>query len=153
MILKRNKIINITSYTISIIFYLMISLVLYSLLSKLHYYYLFITIPMLFMFVTLTLTNIIKIILTIVSMVFGRNGNDEVLDFIDKKIIGTNRLCKYMLIGIFLTLLFSIMVLDIVYCIFKEEYTFVALSIVVWILLFYLILRIIIKIIKEEIKL
>lgn len=151
--LKRNKLINITSYIISIIFFLTLSLTLYTLFSKLHYYYLFVTIPMFLMFACLTLTNIIKIILTIVSMVFGRNDNDEVLEFIDKRIIGTNRLCKYALIGVFITLLFSIMLLDVIYCIIKEKYKLVAYSIVIWVLLYYVIFNIIIKIIKKEIKL
>lgn len=152
MILKRNKLLSITSYIISIIIYLTLSLVIYGLLVKLHYYYLFVTIPMLFLFCLLTITNIIKLILTIVSMVFGRNDNDEIIEFIDDKIDGTNTLCKYTLIGIFLTLLFSIMVLDIIYCVIKEKYTFVAFSIVIWILLYYMIFRIIIKILRNEIK-
>lgn len=153
MELKRNKIINITFYIISIILYLTISIILYHLLITLHYFYLFITIPMLFLFSSLCLTNIIKTILTLVSMMFGRNGNEEVLEYIDNKIIGTNRLCKYTLIGIFLSLLSSVMLLDVIYCINKEEYTFVAISIVVWILLFYILFKIIIKMIRKEIKL
>ncbi len=153
MELKRNKIINITFYIISIILYLTISIILYKLLVTLHYFYLFITIPMLFLFSTLCLTNITKTMLTLVSMMFGKNGNEEVIEYIDNKIIGTNRLCKYTLIGIFLTLLLSVMLLDVIYCINKEEYTFLAISIVIWILLFYILFNIIIKMIKKEIKL
>ena len=153
MELKRNKIINITFYIISIILYLTISIILYKLLVTLHYFYLFITIPMLFLFSTLCLTNITKTMLTLVSMMFGKNGNEEVIEYIDNKIIGTNRLCKYTLIGIFLTLLLSVMLLDVIYCINKEEYTFLAISIVLWILLFYILFNIIIKMIKKEIKL
>ncbi len=150
---KRNKIINITLYIVSIIIYLVAAIVLYRLLLILNYYYLFITIPMLLLFSSLCLTNIIKTILTLVSMIFGRNGNDEVITFIENRIKGTNRLCKYTLIAIFITLLTSIMILDIVYCINKEEYTFVAISICVWILLYYLLFGNIIKMIKREIKL
>lgn len=153
MELKRNKIINITFYIISIILYLTISIILYKLLVTLHYFYLFITIPMLFLFSTLCLTNITKTMLTLVSMMFGKNGNEEVIEYIDNKIIGTNRFCKYTLIGIFLTLLLSVMLLDVIYCINKEEYTFLAISIVIWILLFYILFNIIIKMIKKEIKL
>lgn len=108
---------------------------------------------MLFLFSTLCLTNITKTMLTLVSMMFGKNGNEEVIEYIDNKIIGTNRLCKYTLIGIFLTLLLSVMLLDVIYCINKEEYTFLAISIVIWILLFYILFNIIIKMIKKEIKL
>ena len=76
MNLKRNKMWNITSYIISITFYLILSLIMYNLIIKLHYYYLFVTIPMLFLFMSLGLTNIIKLFLTIISMVFGRNDNN-----------------------------------------------------------------------------
>ncbi len=150
---KRNKIINITLYIISIVLYLTISIILYRLLITLHYFYLFIIIPMLFLFITLCITNMIKTILTLVSMIFGRNGNDEVLDYIENKIKGTNKLCKYTLIGIFITLLTSIMILDVIYCINKDKYTFVAISIVIWVLLYYLLFKIIIKMIRKEIRL
>ncbi len=153
MSIKRNKLLTITFYIISIIIFLIFSLITYSFLVKLHYYYLFATIPMLFMFVSLALTNIIKLILTTISMVFGQNDNNEIQDFIDIQIDNINRLCKYVLIGIFLTLLFSLMLLEIVYCTIKEEYTFIAISIIVWVLLFYLIFKVIVKIIKKEIRL
>lgn len=143
---------NITSYIISITFYLILSLIMYNLIIKLHYYYLFVTIPMLFLFMSLGLTNIIKLFLTIISMVFGRNDNNEVLEYIDNQINSINRLCKYTLTAIFITLLSSLMILDIIYCISKEQYTFIAISIVIWILLYYLLFSNIIKRIKEEIK-
>jgi len=152
MNLKRNKMWNITSYIISITFYLILSLIMYNLIIKLHYYYLFVTIPMLFLFMSLGLTNIIKLFLTIISMVFGRNDNNEVLEYIDNQINSINRLCKYTLTAIFITLLSSLMILDIIYCISKEQYTFIAISIVIWILLYYLLFSNIIKRIKEEIK-
>ena len=143
---------NITSYIISITFYLILSLIMYNLIIKLHYYYLFVTIPMLFLFMSLGLTNIIKLFLTIISMVFGRNDNNEVLEYIDNQINSINRLCKYTLTAIFITLLSSLMILDIIYCISKEQYTFIAISIVIWILLYYLLFSNIIKRIKEQIK-
>ena len=152
MNLKRNKMWNITSYIISITFYLILSLIMYNLIIKLHYYYLFVTIPMLFLFMSLGLTNIIKLFLTIISMVFGRNDNNEVLEYIDNQINSINRLCKYTLTAIFITLLSSLMILDIIYCISKEQYTFIAISIVIWILLYYLLFSNIIKRIKEEIN-
>lgn len=150
---KRNKILNISFYIITIVICLIASIILYQLLVKLHYFYLFITIPMLFLFLALGLTNIIKTILTLVSMIFGRNGNDEVIEFIDKSLMGINRLCKYTFIGIFFALLTSVMILDIIFCVNKDEYTFIALSIIVWILMYYLLFKVIIKMIKKEIRL
>ena len=86
MELKRNKILNITFYIISIIFYTIISYFIYKLLVAVSYYYLFILIPLLFLFCTLNIINIVKMLLTIVQMVFGRNDNNEVSDYIDKLI-------------------------------------------------------------------
>lgn len=150
---KRNKILNISFYIITIVICLIASIILYQLLVKLHYFYLFITIPMLFLFLALGLTNIIKTILTLVSMIFGRNGNDEVIEFIDNSLKSINRLCKYTFIGIFFALLTSVMILDIIFCVNKDEYNFIALSIIVWILMYYLLFKVIIKMIKKEIRL
>lgn len=150
---KRNKILNISFYIVTIIISLTASIVLYQLLVKLHYFFLFITIPMLFLFIALGLTNIIKTILTLVSMIFGRNGNDEVIEFINASLANINRLCKYTFIGIFFALLTSVMILDIIFCVNKEEYTFMAISVIVWILMYYLLFKVIIKMIKKEIRL
>lgn len=149
---QRNKVLNITFYIVSIIFYVAISLTIYNLLIVVPYYYLFIVIPALFLFCTLSLMNIIKTMLTIVSMVFGRNDNDEVEAFINNLIKGTNQLCKYILIGIFVALLTSVMILDVIYCLNKEKYTFIAISIVIWILLYYLLFRNIVKMIRKQIR-
>lgn len=149
---QRNKVLNITFYIVSIIFYVAISLTIYNLLIVVPFYYLFIVIPALFLFCTLSLMNIIKTMLTIVSMVFGRNDNDEVEAFINNLIKGTTQLCKYILIGIFVALLTSVMILDVIYCLNKEKYTFIAISIVIWILLYYLLFRNIVKMIRKQIR-
>lgn len=152
MELKRNKILNITFYIISIIFYTIISYFIYKLLVAVSYYYLFILIPLLFLFCTLNIINIVKMLLTIVQMVFGRNDNNEVSDYIDKLIKSTNQLCKYILIAIFTSLLTSVMILDIIYCLNKEKYTFIAFSIVIWILLYYFLFNYIVKMIRKQIR-
>lgn len=152
MELKRNKILNITFYTISIIIYLFISYFIYKLLTIVPFYYLFILIPSLFLFCTLLLVNIIKTILTIVSMVFGRNDNDEINDYIYRLISKINQLCKYILIAIFISLLTSVMILDLIYCLNKEKYTFAAISIVIWVLSYYLLFSNIVKMIRKQIR-
>ena len=153
MFLKRNKLLRITLNIVGITLFSMLSLVTYQTLVEIQYYYLFIIIPMLFLSLTLIIECLIRLLLLIVSLIFGRNGNEEINDFIENSIKQVNRLTKYVLIGIFAALLFSIMVLDIILCVFHEMYTLVALSIVVWILLYYVLFRVIVKMIKKEIKL
>ena len=150
---KRNKLVRITTSIVGITLFLIIYIVIYKLLLKLNYYYLFITIPMLFLSLTIVLECIIKLLLVIVSLIFGRNDNDEVNEFIEKGIKGVSNLTKYVLIGIFAALLFSLMVLDIIICVFYEKYILVALSIVIWILLYYILFRVIVKMIRKEIRL
>lgn len=150
---KRNKIINITAYIISIILYILVDILLIKSLVILHYYFLFITIPLLLLFSILCLTNIIKLMLIVISMVFGRNDNEEINVFVDNQIGNVNRLCKYSLIGIFASLLSSITILDIIFCLNKEQYNLVAISIVVWILLYYILLKKIVMMIRREIRL
>lgn len=152
MEIKRGKVITITSYIISIIFYLIILITCYKSLVNLHYYYLFITIPILFLFFSLIVANFIKIFLVSVSLLFDKNENDEIEERIDNLIKDTNRTLKYVLIGIFIALLTSIMVLDIIYCISKEKYELTAISIVIWILLYYIIFTKIVKMIKKQIR-
>lgn len=152
MEIKRGKVITITSYIISIIFYLIILITCYKSLVNLHYYYLFITIPILFLFFSLIVANFIKIFLVSVSLLFDKNENDEIEERIDNLIKDTNRTLKYVLIGIFIALLTSIMVLDIIYCISKEKYELTAISIVIWVLLYYIIFTKIVKMIKKQIR-
>ena len=88
--------------------------------------------------------------LTIISMVFGRNGNEETIIFIAKAIDFINRITKYTLIGIFTTLLSSIMILDIIMCVNDGNYSLLIISSIIWIVLFYSILKVIVKNFIEE---
>ena len=118
-----------------------------------HYYYLFVTIPVLFLLVALNIWNITKLILTLVSLIFGRNDNEEINRFIKNAIINVNQTCKYVLIGIFTAMLSTVMILDIIICINSNELVLLSVSIVIWILLYYLLFRNIVKMIKKEIQL
>ncbi len=153
MKIKRGKLMTITAYVISIIIYSLLAITIYNSLIKLHYYYLFITIPILFLLCSLIIFNFIKICLMAISLLFDGSDNKEIENVINKKIDDTNRIFKYVLIGIFIALLTSIMILDIIFCISKGEYEFTAISIVIWVLLYYLLFLKIVKMIKREIRL
>ena len=150
---KRNKLLSITLNIVIITIFLLAFVINTQLLLELKYYYLFVTIPMLFLCLTMIISSVIKLLLVISSLIFGRHDNDEVNEYIEKIINKINDLTKYVLIGIFTTLLTSVMVLDIILCVLNEKYLLVALSIVVWILLFYILFRQIVKVIRKEIRL
>lgn len=150
---KRNKLISITTSIVCITIFLIGFLVFNQLLIILNYYYLFVTIPMLFLLGTLVLENIIILFLNITSLVFGRNDNDDVNEFIEKAIKKIKNISKYVLIGVFTALLSSVMILDIILCVIFEKYILVAISIVVWILLYYILFSVIVKMIRKEIRL
>lgn len=152
MELSRNKLMTITMYIVSIIVYLPSSLVLYNMLLNVEYYYLLVLIPMFLLLCTLCFSTIIKTILTLTAIIFGRYDNNEIIIFIEQKIKGINKICRYIFIGLFISLLFAVMVLDIIYCINKEKYVFIAISIVIWILLFYCLFSIVLKIAKKTQK-
>lgn len=153
MKIRRGKVITITSYVISIIIYLIIAISLYTSLIQLHYLYLFITIPLLFLFFSLIIFTFIKIFLMAISLMFDKNENDDIELSIMKRLNDTNRIFKYVLIGIFIALLTSVMILHIAFCISKGRIEFTAISIVIWVLLYYLIFIKIVKMIKKEIRL
>ena len=150
---KRNKLLSITLNIVIITIFLLAFVINTQLLLELKYYYLFVTIPMLFLCLTMIISSVIKLLLVISSLIFGRHDNDEVNEYIEKIINKINDLTKYVLIGIFTTLLTSVMVLDIILCVLNEKYLLVALSIVVWILLYYILFRQVVKLIRKEIRL
>lgn len=149
----RNKLIRITTSIVCITIFIIGFILLNQLLIKLNYFYLFVTIPMLFLCGILSLENIIILFLNIISLIFGRNDNNDVNDFIEKSIKAIKSISKYILIGIFTALLSSIMILDIILCIIFEKYILVAISIVIWILLYYILFSVVVKMIKKEIRL
>lgn len=149
----RNKLIRITTSIVCITIFIIGFILLNQLLIKLNYFYLFVTIPMLFLCGILSLENIIILFLNIISLIFGRNDNNDVNDFIEKSIKTIKSISKYILIGIFTALLSSIMILDIILCIIFEKYILVAISIVIWILLYYILFSVVVKMIKKEIRL
>lgn len=150
---KSTKLKLITGYIAIITILFVVSIYLYKLLLITNKYYLFILLPILFMSVATGLFNLVKLILTIVTMIFDRNDNDEIPKFMNKVMYNINQLYKYTLIGVFIALLTSVMILDIMLCVTFEQFFLLAISIVIWILLYYLIFHIIVGIIKKEINL
>lgn len=150
---KRHKFKLITGYIATITIFFVLSIYFYRLLLVTHRYYIFIVLPVLFLSISVSLFNLLKLLLTIVSFIFGRNDNDETVKSIDKRIYDVNQLYKYTLIGIFVSLLTVVMILDIILCVTFEQFFLLAISIVIWILLYYLVFYVIIKIIKKQINL
>ena len=150
---KSTRLKLITGYIAIITILFVVSIYFYKLLLIANKYYLFIVIPILFMSVATGLFNLIKLILTIVTMIFDRNDNDEIPKFMNKVVYNVNQIYKYTLIAIFITLLTSVMILDVMLCVSFVQFFLLAISIVIWILLYYLIFHIIVGIIKKEINL
>ncbi len=150
--MKRNKTVLMTFYVVSIIIYCLVAAILYRFILLAKPYFLLVLIPCLLLFIILFLSSFIKLIIMAISMIFGKNGNDEVNEGADKALKIVNKITRYSLIGLFLTFLTSIMILDIILCINKEKYTLVAISIVVWILLHTLLFKNIIDLIRSEKK-
>ena len=150
--MKRNKAVLMTFYVVSIIIYCLVAAIFYRFILLAKPYFLLVLIPCMLLFTILFLSSFIKLIIIVISMVFGRNGNDEVNVGADKVLKTVNKITRYSLIGLFLTFLTSIMILDIILCVNKEKYTLVAISIVVWILLHTLLFKNIIELIRSEKK-
>jgi len=150
---KRHKFKLITGYIAVITIFFVLSIIFYNLLLTTNKYYLFIVIPLLFLSISTSLFNLLKLLFTIVSFMFSKNDNDEVLKSINKRIYEINQLYKYTLIGIFIALLTTVMILDIIVCVTFEKFNLLAISIVIWILLYYSIFYIIVKIVKKQIML
>ena len=150
---KRHKFKLITGYIAVITIFFVLSIIFYNLLLTTNKYYLFIVIPLLFLSISTSLFNLLKLLFTIVSFMFSKNVNDEVLKSINKRIYEINQLYKYTLIGIFIALLTTVMILDIIVCVTFEKFNLLAISIVIWILLYYSIFYIIVKIVKKQISL
>lgn len=150
---KRHKFKLITGYIAVITIFFVLSIIFYNLLLTTNKFYLFIVIPLLFLSISTSLFNLLKLLFTIVSFMFSKNDNDEVLKSINKRIYEINQLYKYTLIGIFIALLTTVMILDIIVCVTFEKFNLLAISIVIWILLYYSIFYIIVKIVKKQISL
>lgn len=151
MDIKRNKLLTITMNILSITLYSSLSIIVYKLLIGLNYYHLFITIPLLLLLTTLIISSSLKLVLIIISMFFNYNKK-EMLKYINGKISYINDISIYILIGIFISLLTSFMVLDIILCLRFSNYNLLIISLAIWTLLYYYLLSFILKFMKKEIR-
>ena len=135
--INRNEILNITLYIVSVTLYIFLSLLLYLSLYRVNPYYLFVIIPVLFLFTILSLSQLIKIILTLLLLNFRKNGNYTSEEKMYLTIDKVNTMTKYTLVAIFIALLLSIMILDITICFIKDKIVLLSISIVIWFLIGY----------------
>ena len=150
MDMSRNKLLSVTFYIICILAYVFASYVSYNLLFELNYYLLILTIPSLLLFLSLAVSSTMKLLIIVFSMIFGQNDNTEVNEYSAALINYINRIERYVLFGLFLAFLSSIMIYDIILCAKKEQYTLISFSIVIWIFLHYLLFKNIINLVKNE---
>lgn len=149
---KRNEVLNITFYIITITICMFIGIVLFLYLYKMNTYYLFIAIPMLFLSLILTISNFIKIILTLLLMGLRKNGNFTTVDLMYRIIDGVNKVTKNILIAIFVSLLTSVMILDVALCLYKDKINLLSYSLIMWILIYYFLYDFIRYKIKKDIR-
>jgi len=135
--INRNEILNITLYIVSVTLYIFLSLLLYLSLYRVNPYYLFVIIPVIFLFTILSLSQLIKIILTLLLLNFRKNGNYTSEEKMYLTIDKVNTMTKYTLVAIFIALLLSIMILDITICFIKDKIVLLSISIVIWFLIGY----------------
>ena len=88
---KRHKFKLITGYIAVITIFFVLSIIFYNLLLTTNKYYLFIVIPLLFLSISTSLFNLLKLLFTIVSFMFSKNDNDEVLKSINKRMYFTKK--------------------------------------------------------------
>lgn len=107
---------------------------------------------MLFLFTILLISSTIKLVLTFIGIKYGQNDNDEIIDFAEKAINYTNKTTRNILIGIFTALLTSVMILDITICLIDQEITLLSISIVIWVLIYYVLFTALTNMIRQEVR-
>ena len=115
------------------------------LIPKLTTYYVVLLIPMLILFLILTVSLNIKIVLSIIELIFGQNDNDEVTDKLNSYRRNINNIVEYSLMILFAILLVIIMILDILLCIKKKKYILLGVSILIWLALIYSLLKVLLR--------
>ena len=150
--MNRDELLNITFYIMVVTMSFIGYGLLYTSLYKVNIYYLFIIIPVLFLCFSLGISNLFKIIFTLLIMGLKKNGNYTTVDLMYRIIDGVNVITKYVLVAIFITLLSSIMLLDIMLCIIKDKMNLLAYSIIIWVLIYYVLFNFIKIRIKKNVR-
>ena len=147
---KRNKLASITLYIVCNMLFLLGIAICYQEFMNVEPYFLIVLIPCSVLFVLLFLSSFVKLIIIIMSMVFGGNDNEDTVDAMDKSLVFVNKITKYALAALYVAFLSSVMILDVILCISKERYTLAGISITVWILLHTILFKQIINIARNE---
>lgn len=116
-----------------------------ALLPKLTIYYIVLLVPMLILFSILAISFNIKIILTIIELIFGQNDNDEVSFKLNNYRERLNLIVEYSLIILLVIIMIVIIILNIILCIKKAKYILLIISIILWLFLIYSLLKLILK--------
>lgn len=146
----NRNILIIMMYIICLVFSLSCVLLSISIIPKLNYYYISILMPMLVLFVVLSLSFIAKIFFSIIEQKYGKNDNDEVSHMINKIKKVINKITQNTILMLLVILLVVVMILDIMLCLNKEKYLLLSFSIIVWILLIYNAIKLIIGGVRKE---
>ncbi len=116
-----------------------------ALLPKLTIYYIVLLVPMLILFSILAISFNIKIVLTIIELIFGQNDNDEVSFKLNNYRERLNLIVEYSLIILLVIIMIVIIILNIILCIKKAKYILLIISIILWLFLIYSLLKLILK--------
>lgn len=116
-----------------------------ALLPKLTIYYIVLLVPMLILFSILAISFNIKIVLTIIELIFGQNDNDEVSFKLNNYRERLNLIVEYSLIILLVIIMIVIIILNIILCIKKAKYILLIISITLWLFLIYSLLKLILK--------
>lgn len=142
----RNNLKNITIYSICIIVYSIILFFISSSIMNMTMHYLFIAIPLLVLVIILMLNNIIKM-LSLLCLLPIKNKSYLIEQIVEK----TNKLTTYSVVGVFISLLTSVIILDIYICIKIGKYILAVIAVIVWIFTIVSLIKCIKVFMKEKI--
>lgn len=138
---------NIAIYSICIVIYSVILFFIINSIMNISMHYLIIAIPLLLLVLILAINNVIKMLSILCLLPMENKG-----ELIEKLIKKTNKLTTYSVIGIFLSLLTSVIILDIIICFKIKNYILIIIAIIVWIFTLISVIKSIKVFIKEKIQ-
>ena len=138
---------NIAIYSICIVIYSVILFFIINSIMNISMHYLIIAIPLLLLVLILAINNVIKMLSILCLLPMENKG-----ELVEKLIKKTNKLTTYSVIGIFLSLLTSVIILDIIICFKIKNYILIIIAIIVWIFTLISVIKSIKVFIKEKIQ-
>lgn len=138
---------NIAIYSICIVIYSVILFFIINSIMNISMHYLIIAIPLLLLVLILAINNVIKMLSILCLLPMENKG-----ELVEKLIKKTNKLTTYSVIGIFLSLLTSVIILDIIICFKIKNYILIIIAIIVWLFTLISVIKSIKVFIKEKIQ-